>query len=76
MKIEGWKNRKPIEAIPLLEAVVCEDCHHVTRAKNSRCLTCGSTAIWMVSRVMERSEVDVVVEEVLQLSYLNRLGIR
>lgn len=48
--------------IPLAEAVLCEDCRNITSAKNSTCKCCGSSSIWSVINVLEKSSVDRLME--------------
>ena len=54
-------------AIRFGEAVLCEDCRRVTASKNSTCTSCGSAAIWSLSRVLEVSSIDAEVEKILNL---------
>lgn len=61
-----------LEIIPMKEAVLCEDCHNITRAKGHKCLACGSTGIWNLGRVLDSLEVDVVVEKTLWASFPER----
>jgi len=48
-RIEGWK---PVEIIPIDQAVLCADCDAITRAKNDHCLACGSKSIMHVERLL------------------------
>jgi hypothetical protein len=66
--VGDWHRRRQIEAFPLWAAVLCEDCRQVSCTKRHRCPVCGSSAVWSLVRVLEQSEVDVVVEKLLQLS--------
>lgn len=50
-QIEGWK---PVEIIPVGEAVLCADCDAITRARNDHCLACGSHSIVHVDKLMNR----------------------
>ena len=44
----------PVESIPLDEAVLCEDCKVITRAKNNHCLVCGGHSIVSLARILDR----------------------
>lgn len=51
----------PVDSIPLAEAVFCENCQCVTRAKNGHCPVCESVAVVSLTVLLERSnppEVD------------------
>lgn len=57
-----------LPSIPFDQAVLCEDCRRITASKYSRCTSCGSVAIWSLSRVLEAESVDAAVEKILRLS--------
>jgi RNA polymerase subunit RPABC4/transcription elongation factor Spt4 len=67
MANNDWK----IDLIPLTEAVLCEDCKIISRAKHANCPSCGGAAIWNLARVIERvtqPEMDRIIEGVWQKS--------
>jgi hypothetical protein len=39
-------------AVPLFNAVLCEDCKNITDSRGNSCVMCGSTAIWRISRLL------------------------
>jgi hypothetical protein len=45
---------EPVSSIPLAEAVLCENCHCVARAKNGHCPVCESVAIVNLAALLER----------------------
>jgi hypothetical protein len=60
-----------IDLIALTEAVLCEDCKIISRAKHANCPSCGGAAIWNLARVIERvtqPEMDRIIEGVWQKS--------
>jgi hypothetical protein len=64
-------NDGKIDLIPLTEAVLCEDCKIISRAKHANCPSCGGAAIWNLARVVERvtqPEMDRIIEGVWQKS--------
>lgn len=44
----------PVDSIPLAEAVFCENCQCVTRAKNGHCPVCESASIVTVVALLDR----------------------
>jgi RNA polymerase subunit RPABC4/transcription elongation factor Spt4 len=65
------KNDGKIDLIPLVQAVVCEDCKVISRAKHANCPSCGGTAIWNLVRVIEgitQREIDRTIENVWEQS--------
>lgn len=60
-----------LDLIPLAEAVICEDCEVISRAKHSTCPSCGSTAIYNLERIIHRlsqPEIDRVIENLWKRS--------
>jgi len=47
-----------VDIIPLAEAILCESCQQITRARNGHCPACGSTALVNLSKVLNRVEVE------------------
>lgn len=47
---------KPVELIPLDQAVLCENCQVISRDKNDHCLSCGSHSILHLANVLGRKE--------------------
>jgi RNA polymerase subunit RPABC4/transcription elongation factor Spt4 len=59
------------DLIPLAEAVICEDCRVIFRAKHSSCPSCGSAAIWNLFRIIEgltQREIDRCIERIWEKS--------
>ena len=46
---------QPVSSIPLAEAVLCENCGCVTRAKNGHCPVCESVALLNLAALLEGS---------------------
>jgi len=47
---------EPVELIPLDQAVLCENCQVISRAKNDHCLSCGSHSILHLANVLGRED--------------------
>jgi hypothetical protein len=45
---------QPVDSIPLAEAVLCENCGCVTRAKNGHCPVCESGALLNLATLLDR----------------------
>jgi hypothetical protein len=45
---------QPVDSIPLAEAVLCENCGCITRAKNGHCPVCESVAVLSLAALLER----------------------
>ena len=75
---QEWERRRAvtnghgnIDLIPLREAVVCEDCKVISRARHANCPSCGGAALWNLIKVIERltqPEIDRIVENILEKS--------
>lgn len=52
-QVDGFE---PVELIPLDQAVLCENCQVISRAKNDHCLSCGSHSILHLANVLGREE--------------------
>lgn len=57
--------RKYPESVPLVEAMLCEDCKEITASKKSTCAICGSTAIWPLTALLEPT-LDSIVDNILR----------
>ncbi len=60
-----------IDLIPLNEAVVCEDCDVISRAKHATCPSCGGSALWSLVNIMDRHaqrEMDRAIEDMWERS--------
>jgi hypothetical protein len=65
------KRDRNVDLIPLAEAVVCEDCKVISRAKHGNCPSCGGAALWNLVRVTGRlaqPEMDRIIENVWEKS--------
>ena len=50
---------EPVELIPLDQAVLCENCQVISRAKNDHCLSCGSHSILHLANVLGREQDSI-----------------
>jgi RNA polymerase subunit RPABC4/transcription elongation factor Spt4 len=65
------KDKSNLDLIPLAEAVVCEDCKVISRAKHAQCPSCGGSALWILVSVIEgvaQREIDQTIERLWEQS--------
>jgi hypothetical protein len=67
----GGVRMTPPQLIPLLTAVLCEECERISESPNETCVGCGSKAITNLSRLLAKespmlTEIERVVDEVLK----------
>jgi hypothetical protein len=65
------KGNANIGMIPLAEAVFCEDCTIISRARHATCPSCGGSAILNLVKVIEvlvQREMDRTIQSVWERS--------
>lgn len=54
--MDRWRGRvgppKPLNAISLKRAVLCAECDVVTDSPHDRCMVCGSSSLFNISRLL------------------------